>query len=398
MKHLLFLLVMIMTCDPVSALTVLRSAVEAQLNSAILIANVEILEVKAEQDPRFLARFYARASISKIHSFKDDGNAFVHVGDEISITGRGGEIDGKGIFLSGLPRPRTHKIYKAYLNRVTGNVFSVTGFEYGLQPLSLQRDFSRNRTDGSNGQGDGPYLYWQHSFFPVTYAIASSSFGALESAVTAIDASFKTWRDAPETITEFHSLGCVQDTVSENDGINKIIVISSGWPFDRGAIAITRNYYIAGPSAQAGTILDADILLNAVDHSFTTTDEPGKHDIQNIVTHEIGHILGLGHEQDPKDLDATMAAEASPNEFKKRFLHPNDLLGLNSAYGGSSASKVGFSPSLCTVPEKASMSCAAAHENENDSAPLWLAGSIALCILLGRQTRYFKRFISSLAF
>ncbi len=97
-----------------------------------------------------------------------------------------------------------------------------------------------------------------------------------------------------------------------------MLYITQNWAYASAAIAITRNFYVAGDSPKAGMILDTDIMLNAVDHSFTTTDELGKHDVQNIVTHEAGHFLGLGHDDiPPVNPDATMFGVADAQRVQK---------------------------------------------------------------------------------
>jgi hypothetical protein len=81
---------------------------------------------------------------------------------------------------------------------------------------------------------------------------------------------------------------------------------------------------------QTARILDADIELNARSFIFTTVDAPVcvapnysqscvATDVQNAVTHEVGHLLGLGH---TTTAGSTMAARADPGEITKRTLDP----------------------------------------------------------------------------
>jgi MYXO-CTERM domain-containing protein len=52
-------------------------------------------------------------------------------------------------------------------------------------------------------------------------------------------------------------------------------------------------------------------------------------DVQNTVTHEAGHTLGLAHSS---DASATMAASAPAGETAKRTLHADDLAGICAIY------------------------------------------------------------------
>ena len=94
-----------------------------------------------------------------------------------------------------------------------------------------------------------------------------------------------------------------------------------------------------------GQINDTDIELNdapAADGSklvFTAVDGPPcttanqtgcvQYDIQNTVTHEAGHTLGLDHSSDP---NATMNATANEGEISKRVLGSDDIQGICDIY------------------------------------------------------------------
>ena len=46
--------------------------------------------------------------------------------------------------------------------------------------------------------------------------------------------------------------------------------------------------------------------------------------MQNVGTHEVGHVIGLAHVQD-KDAMATMYPSAGKGEVKKQTLTPGDI-------------------------------------------------------------------------
>jgi hypothetical protein len=107
------------------------------------------------------------------------------------------------------------------------------------------------------------------------------------------------------------------------------------WDFAQGTLAITTTNFDTGN----GQMLDADVELNAASHLFTTVDSPPctsedaltcvSIDVQNTVTHELGHSLGLAHSPDPR---STMYAGAERGETKKRVLDDGSQEFVCTAY------------------------------------------------------------------
>ncbi len=361
------------------AMTVDSREVQAALANADLVAEITVDDVDSLAHPQYFTLRLAHARISRMvdarrsHLFRDD---------QIIIETPGGERDGVGVFITGYPRLYKNRRYRIHLNKKANGNYVIAGWDEGVQPLDTGlRTFSRNRTDGSNGEGEGPFLYWDDRSFPIPYYISGYTFIGLQNYVTAIDRSFQEWTKRQDIKIDFLPMGCTNKIKNENDGINSIILVKDEWPFDSSAIAITRNFYVSGTSAASGVILDSDILLNSVDHEFTTTNEFGKHDVQNIITHEVGHFVGMGHEVAPADANATMYAVASPNEFIKRTLNSSDLAGLYSAYSGVPISKYPHltAPS-CFVYTPGDGQCLAVHERKTSwrGAVEWLFGLIVL--------------------
>ena len=75
-------------------------------------------------------------------------------------------------------------------------------------------------------------------------------------------------------------------------------------------------------------IVEADINVN-IYHPFANNGMPQFYDVQNILTHELGHALGLGHSA---NTEATMYYSADLGETKKRDLHTDDLNGYWAIY------------------------------------------------------------------
>ncbi len=144
---------------------------------------------------------------------------------------------------------------------------------------------------------------------------------------------------------------CQQAEFSLEDGNVSVIAFVEDWSerdLDPLAYALTTVWH----DRTTGEILDADVLVNATRGPFTRCPEPNgcqpdvdglvAVDLANTLTHEMGHVLGLSHSEDP---EATMAREAPRGEVRKRTLAPDDVSGLCAAYPpGSLPEACDFTP------------------------------------------------------
>jgi len=133
--------------------------------------------------------------------------------------------------------------------------------------------------------------------------------------------------------------------------------------YDRSALAITSIF--SRPAT--GQIVGTDVEINAVHYKWSDLvanpehASQGAHDLQNTVTHEFGHVLGLDHtcggstsEAPPLDhrgnpvqscasasaeaREATMFASVMGGDTERRTLAPDDMLGMCEIY------PLGFDP------------------------------------------------------
>ncbi|HEX9102792.1 MAG TPA: hypothetical protein VF997_11345, partial [Polyangia bacterium] len=156
------------------------------------------------------------------------------------------------------------------------------------------------------------------------------------------------------------------------DGLPAVIFRNDLWqrpghaPHDPSAIGLTTVMYVNTPGVPGdGTILDADVELNNVNYTFTidpatATARPGTQvaDLENTLTHELGHVQGLAHtcwdhitatpplddkgNPIPDCNDPTLPASITgttmypyatmPGETSKRTLSTDDVNGVCNVY------------------------------------------------------------------
>ncbi len=107
------------------------------------------------------------------------------------------------------------------------------------------------------------------------------------------------------------------------------VVFPDEWPFDKAALAVT----IVTIDTRTHTIVDADIAFNP-NYRFDVLADPGGdarfYDVQNTMTHELGHAVGLAH--NPADERAVMYPSSKRGEIHKRRLADDDRAGLEFLY------------------------------------------------------------------
>lgn len=142
------------------------------------------------------------------------------------------------------------------------------------------------------------------------------------------------WQNAPGILpTLVVQRGPADPIGYRRNGRNKNTVryAPDGDPLANGALAITVITF----DAHAKEILDADVVLNG-EHGFSFFSQDARnqgmstYDLQNVLTHELGHMLGLG--EDMTDVDATMYAYSQPGETGKRDLEVVDKDSIAALY------------------------------------------------------------------
>jgi hypothetical protein len=190
----------------------------------------------------------------------------------------------------------------------------------------------------------GEPLFWPDAC--VTYAVQQR--GSPLRGVTAyqldqtLRAAFKEWlgTDCPEGGNP--SLGVVPlggascDRVEFNPpsmgragppNANVVIFRDDGWPYPDERFVIARTSITFDPNT--GAIFDADIEINSFDNEFSTDDNVVTNDLQAVLTHELGHFMGLDHSLFE---NATMQANYDLFNLGARTLSSDDIAGICSIY------------------------------------------------------------------
>jgi hypothetical protein len=146
-----------------------------------------------------------------------------------------------------------------------------------------------------------PPSRWERGRIPVAWYLnenGSRDLG-IDRTETAVQASFDTWQDVDCCYIAFDYRGRSSRTANGGDGSNVVSWSESGWYYGGSAIAVTSDWF------GYGTIEEADIDCNGVYMSWDTSGTGGV-DTQSILTHEIGHFLGLGDLYDGGHASSTM--------------------------------------------------------------------------------------------
>ena len=201
-------------------------------------------------------------------------------------------------------------------------------------------------TDGSavpqrRVDGAGIQFYVNSKIGPNFQSSASGSVVTVISAgsdpVLAIQAALSAWNGIAGANLKFLPLKTTDKINSPDD--NQMTVVVGSTPADLsalgGALAITSvqsTSFIVGSEDLKGVIADTDIIFNPA-VSFST-DRSTSNDFQAVMTHELGHALGLNHSG---LLGSVMFQFAA---FNARYLTPDEV-GFAAAVYPATASNLG---------------------------------------------------------
>jgi hypothetical protein len=222
--------------------------------------------------------------------------------------------------------------------------------------LSVGEPYVRTQTDsGEKPVPTGPNLYWNQNTITFQQNTRGNADTVGDTEFQAVTDSFAAWQEqmtacgalslvegprvthrkvafsddfkGNQNVVLFREVDCTA-TVPAGDSCwteGNCYNVHDCWAYRRETIALTTTTF----NSKTGQILDADIELNAAAFNFTTVNTPPcpqtgpfsqacvATDIQNTMTHEIGHLLGLDH---TTAAGSTMNASAPTGETSKRTL------------------------------------------------------------------------------
>ncbi|MEO6259338.1 MAG: matrixin family metalloprotease [Thermoanaerobaculia bacterium] len=130
--------------------------------------------------------------------------------------------------------------------------------------------------------GNAVPVAWKASLFPIQYSIDRKMADALPGAADLIDKAAREWAAVSDARISFQNLGVAAGAKAGKDGRNSVTLVDDLFA-NQNFIALTTNWY--DDNAQ---IIEADVQVDA-------TAISGGYNLQQLVEHEFGHLLGLDH-------------------------------------------------------------------------------------------------------
>lgn len=267
----------------------------------------------------------------------------------------------------------------------------------------------------------GKYLFWESGCVFVSVGAEGTTAIPGDQEFDIVQASIDTWNNATHTSTcSYLSVVNEGKKTAEvgNDKLNLIKFRDTSWCrpavgndpmrcYAAAAAGITTATYVDDASSKRdGAILDADIELNGVNFAISAngqsmSTQTCKAELQNTLTHELGHLHGLEHPclaqgdpprtdnkgnpvpscdlaTDPVILNATMYNFQSCGENAKESLSPDDIQAICDIY------PVKDDPGDCKHVGESSGGCCSA--SAAPGASFFLAGMTMFLLLRRRKT------------
>jgi hypothetical protein len=253
----------------------------------------------------------------------------------------------------------------------------------------------------------GVGLAWKRSCISYSLVQRSDPLPLFERVRDVTDTSFRTWNRVTcggeslgLQLGQTEQLGqCEVPEYNKNSANANTIIFVQDWD-ERDLPPDAFGLTLVWHNPESGEIYDADMQINETLGTLAIcrgSCARGEVDMQNVITHEAGHFLGLGHSNVSS---ATMASHGWVGEIKKRDLDPDDIAGLCAIYGDYEqavcesakdyAPDRGFSPVCMPEPVGGSAQsdgCRVATISAGRTLPNALLGAGVLLLMLRSRKR-----------
>lgn len=246
----------------------------------------------------------------------------------------------------------------------------------------------------------GPLLYWSSGCvsFDVQKDGSSRRGISYDDARDAIHESFRQWLNAdcgdgqgPSIrIEDYGPVECRKAEYNQQAGNANIVMFrDESWPYTNAidTLALTTLIF----NADTGEIYDADIEVNTFESPMAIGGVGARSiDFSSVITHEIGHFLGLSHSS---VRGSTMQQSYEPGNTEMATIEADDMAGIcealppdRSIKSSSCEPRHGFSAE-CAVEESEGCSLNAARGTGASTGALLLLVGLSSTLLRKRLRR-----------
>jgi len=212
----------------------------------------------------------------------------------------------------------------------SGGVTRLAGYVVPMMGARVRIDLREDPPPPSDRAWVAAGPKWPASAFPLSYylALPGSRDVGLE-AGSELDIATRSWSTVSCTNYRAKFSGTTMNPPG-NDGLNVIYFHDTMWPTDLTPKGLAQSVLHTNSNNE---IVDADVHVNGVDYTWSLEGAGAVPDVRAILTHELGHSLGLAHST---VLNATMYATYSGG-IAWRALKQDDRDGVCALYPGNGA-------------------------------------------------------------